>query len=117
MEAGPSSARGEKGDADALGKLARLSRAQRDAANAGCFAEVRSLLGARHRVVEQLRGRKVRPGEIEAVRASDAETKAALEAEIRRVEEELRRLTVGNRALSGYAARAPGLPAFVDHVR
>jgi hypothetical protein len=117
MDVEPRSARDEKGDADALGEFARLSRAQRDAATAGRFDEVRTLLGARHRVVEQLRGRKVQSGEIEAARASDAETKAALEAEIRRVEEGLARLTTGNRALAGYAVRAARLPAFVDHVR
>jgi hypothetical protein len=117
MDVEPRSARDEKGDADALGEFARLSRAQRDAANAGRFDEVRSLLRARERLLDQCRGGRVGPREIEADRASDVETKAALEAEIRRVEEGLARLTTGNRALAGYVVRAARLPAFVDHVR
>jgi hypothetical protein len=117
MDAESRSTKRETNGKDAPAELARLSRAQRDAAQAGRFEEIRSLLGARHGLLEGLRGRTVRSEEIEAARASDAETKAALVAEIRRVEEELRRLTTGNRALSGYAVRAAGLPAFVDHVR
>lgn len=101
----------------ALAECARLSRAQRTAAIAGRFDELRSLLGARRRLLDHMRGSGVRPPEIDSVRALDAETRRVLEAEIRRIEGELSRLTVGSRALSGYVVRAGAFPAFVDHVR
>ncbi len=117
MSAEVRSANRESAQGGALAEVARIGRAQRDAALAGRFEEVRSLLEARRRLLERLRGQPARSEEIEAARASDAETKAALEAEVRRVEEELGRLTAGSRALSGYTIRAAGSPAFVDHVR
>lgn len=101
----------------ALVECSRLSRAQRDAAVAGRFDEVRSLLGARRRLLDRIRGGGVRPREIDEARTFDAETRKLLEAEMRRVEGELSRLTAGSRALSGYVVRAGGFPAFVDHVR
>ncbi len=101
----------------ALAEFSRLSRAQRDAAMAGRFDEVRSLLGARRRLLHDIRGRGRRPKEIDEARRFDAETGKVLEAEMRRVEGELARLTAGSRALSGYAVRAGESPAFVDHVR
>lgn len=107
----------ERVSADELRELERISAAQRDAACAGKFEEVRLLLGTRQRLLDGLRSRAVRPGALEAVMASDADTIVALRSEIRRVEEALSRLEAGGRALLGYAATAGAPPAFLDHVR
>lgn len=117
MEAEAGRVTDEQGAGDALAEYTRLSQAQRDAAHAGRFEEVGSLLGARRLPLERLRDRGVRPEEIDAARALDVETRRALETEIRRIAEALSRLATGSRALSGYAGRAATLPAFVDHVR
>jgi hypothetical protein len=117
MGAEPGSAEQPQGRGTALVEWARLSRAQRDAAVAGRFDEVRSLLGVRRRLLGQIQGRGVPPEEIDTARTFDTETRRVLEAQIRRVGEELSRLTAGSRALSGYVVRARTFPAFVDHVR
>jgi hypothetical protein len=106
-----------RANAEEILELERISSAQRDAACAGNFEEVRLLLGTRQRLLDGLRSRAVRPGDLEAVMASDAETIVALRAEIRRVEEALSRLDAGGRALVGYAAFPATPSAFLDHVR
>jgi len=102
--------------AEEITELERVSSAQLDAARAGHFEEVRSLLGTRQHLFERLRGRTVRPGDLEPVLACDAETIMVLRAQIRRVEEALARLDTGGRALVGYAVRAVTSPGFFDDV-
>jgi hypothetical protein len=103
--------------AEEIRELTRVSSAQLDAAKAGNFEEVRLLLGTRQRLLEGLRGRASRPGDLELVVAADSETFGVLRAEIGRVDEVLTRLDTGGRALSGYAMKAAAAPAFLDHVR
>ena len=103
-------------NAEEIRELKRVSSAQLDAAKAGNFEEVRLLLGTRQHLFEGLRGRAVRPGDLEPVMASDAETIMVLRAQIRRVEEALVRLNTGGRALVGYTMKASAPPAFLEHV-
>lgn len=98
-------------------ELERISSAQVDAARAGNFEEVRSLLGTRQRLLDGLRGRVTRPGDLESVMASDAETIVMLRTQIRQVEEDLARVSVGGRAIQRYAVRTATPPGFLDHVR
>jgi hypothetical protein len=107
----------EQINADEILELERLSSAQRDAAHAGQFEQVRLLLGTRQRILDGLRNRPVRPGDLDAVMAWDAETILVLGAEIRRVEEALSQLDVGGRALLGYGTTFAPPPAYLDHVR
>ena len=103
--------------ADEIAELDRLSRAQLEAADAGDFEEVRLLVGTRQHLLDTMRGRAVRAGDLERVMASDAGTVAALRVQIERLEQALARLSEGERVLSGYALRSAVSPAFLDHVR
>jgi alkylhydroperoxidase family enzyme len=100
-----------------LAELERLGQAQCAAAKAGNLQEMRSLLGTRQRLLASLRGRAVHPELLRRLVASDAETMAALTAEISKVETHLARLRHGERALTGYAMQVVAPPAFLDQVR
>lgn len=103
--------------ADEIAELERVSAAQRDAVQAGNLEEVRLLLGTRQRLLDGMRGRTVRPNELEPVKAVAAQTVAALHAELQRVEAALWHLDAGSRAHLGYAMKAATPAGYLDHVR
>jgi hypothetical protein len=103
--------------ADEIAELERVSVAQRDAVRAGDLEELRLLLGTRQRLLDGMRGRAVRPGDLEPAKAAAAQTVAALHAEVLRVEAALSHLDAGSRALLGYAVKAATPAGYLDHVR
>jgi len=102
---------------DEIAELERVSAAQCDAVQAGDLEEVRLLLGTRQRLLDGMRGRAVRPDDLEPAKAVAAQTMAALHAELQRVEAALWHLDAGSRALLGYAMKAATPAGYLDHVR
>lgn len=101
----------------ALQEVERVSLAQLEAARSGRFAELRQLLATRQTLLEGLCGRVALREDRVRIAAADAETRAILQGEIRRVGEDLIRLEAGSRALAGYATMTEAPPAYLDQVR
>lgn len=100
-----------------LDRLERLSRAQLQAAESGDLEGLVTLLEARERTLDGLRGRRVPAGSLTDLVVRDMETRALLEARIRSVERALVHLREGARALRGYAMPAAEPPGFIDQFR
>jgi hypothetical protein len=103
--------------AEEIAELERVSAAQLDAIATGNLEEVRLLLGTRQRLLDGLRGRVVRPADLEPVMATVRHAIGAIRAEMQRVEAALSHLDVGGRALPRYATRAATPAAYLDHLR
>lgn len=103
--------------ADEIADLERVSVAQRDAIQEGDLEEVRLLLGTRQRLLDTMRGRAVRPDDLQPAKAVAAQTMAALRTEMQRVEAALSHLDTGSRALLGYAMRAAMPAGYLDQIR
>jgi hypothetical protein len=103
--------------ASEIAELEHVSAAQRDAVQAGDLEEIQLLLGTRQRLLDGMRGRAVRPGDLEPAKAAAAQTVAALHAELQRVEATLSHLDAGSRALLGYAMKAATPAGYFDQVR
>jgi hypothetical protein len=103
--------------AEEIAELKRVSAAQLDAMTAGNLEEVRLLLGTRQRLLDGLRGRAVRPGDLETIVATVGRTVGALQAEMQRVEAVLSHLDAGGRALPRYAMNAATPAAYLDQLR
>lgn len=100
-----------------IAELARVSAAELDAIRAGNLEEVRLLLGIRQRLLDRLRGRVARPGDLEPVMSAIGHTIGVIRAELQRVEAALSQLDAGGRALPRYAMRAATPAAYFDQLR
>jgi hypothetical protein len=97
-------------------ELARLTRAQLEAARCGDFEGVRLHLGTRQRILDGLTGRRLGAAALAQLATMDAEVARLLAAEGRRLEQALARLQTGGRALAGYAGRPVAHPGLLERM-
>ncbi len=98
-------------------EIDRLTTVQLEAATAGRLADVAVAVAARGRLLTTLGAAERHLHLLADVARRDAQTMEHLQAQHRRIGEELARLREGGRALHGYRVPARVSPGFVDRVQ